>query len=77
MGTLCGLTLAQIEGALDQGKLYAKMSNGREWQCRRNGRTQTWKRDPSRFRIPVKAGFRATGAVEPHTLHDFVIKVED
>jgi hypothetical protein len=31
---------------------------------RRNGNTQTWKRDPSRIRVPVKAGLRApTGAI--------------
>lgn len=28
---------------------------------RRNGSTQTWKRDPGRFRIPVKYGIRTYG----------------
>ena len=32
---------------------------------RRNGRTETWKRDPSRFRIPVKHGLYAYGAIGP------------
>ena len=27
-------------------------------QYRRNGRTQTWKREPARFSIPVKYGLR-------------------
>ena len=42
--------------AIDHGCLWAKMSNGRYWRLRRNGRTQTWKRNLARFRIPVKAG---------------------
>jgi len=25
-------------------------------RCRRNGKTQTWKRQPERFKIPVKHG---------------------
>ena len=42
--------------ALDHGCLWIKMNNGRYWRLRRNGRTQTWKRNVSRFRIPVKMG---------------------
>lgn len=30
---------------------------------RRNGRTQTWKRNPERFRIPVKHGLRVYGNI--------------
>jgi hypothetical protein len=45
-----------IEAALDAGQLYINVGLGKYWRCRRNGATQTWKRDPSRFRIPVKAG---------------------
>lgn len=28
---------------------------------RRNGKTQTWKRDPERFRVPIKHGLYAYG----------------
>lgn len=30
---------------------------------RRNGKTQTWKRDPERFRIPIKFGLYAYSAI--------------
>ena len=77
-------SLAEIEQALDSGKLFAAMSGGRYWQCRRNGRTQTWKRQPNRFRIPVKAGFRTCGEVTERSIvdasgdqtEDFIIKGE-
>lgn len=49
----------EIETALAAGNLWAAMRNGRYWKLRRNGATQTWKRDPSRFSIPVKAGLRS------------------
>jgi hypothetical protein len=57
-------TLIEIETALDNGKLFARISNGKYWECRRNGRTQRWKTRPEHFRIPIKFGFRGTGAVE-------------
>ena len=34
------------------------MRSGRWWQLRRNGVTRTWKTDPERVRVPVKAGLR-------------------
>lgn len=57
------MTQQQIEAALDHGRLFVLMQNGRYWQARRNGRTQTWKTRPSEFRIPLKAGLRATGEI--------------
>ena len=30
---------------------------------RRNGRTQTWKRDADRFRVPIKYGLYTYGAI--------------
>jgi hypothetical protein len=39
------------------------MANGRYWKLRRNGATQTWKRDPSRFSIPVKAGLKSCARI--------------
>ena len=51
--------LQVIETALAEGRLWAEMRSGRWWRVRRNGKTQHWKRDPTRFRIPVKAGLRS------------------
>jgi hypothetical protein len=56
-----------IESALDAGNLWALMGHGRYWRLRRNGRTQTWKRDPDRFRIPVKCGLKSCGEVTEHS----------
>ena len=56
-------TLEQIERALDAGDMQARMSHGHLWNCRRNGKTQTWKTRPGQFRIPVKAGFRTYGEI--------------
>ncbi len=56
-------TRDQIELALKEGRLWALMNSGRYWRLRRNGRTQLWKTRPSEFRIPVKAGLKAYGAV--------------
>jgi hypothetical protein len=39
---------------LDIHEFYT--SNGDRW--RRNGKVQTWKRDPNRFRLPVKYGLK-------------------
>ncbi len=55
------LPLKAIEDLLDRGRLEARVSGGRWWRVRRNGKTQTWKTRPDEFRIPVKAGFRACG----------------
>jgi hypothetical protein len=57
-------TIADIERLLDTGKLEILMRNGNYWQLRRNGATKRWKRDPERFRIPIKFGLRNTGAIE-------------
>jgi hypothetical protein len=69
------MTLSQIEQALETNRVWARMQNGRLWVCRRNGRTQTWKTRPNEFRIPVKAGLRATGQLTHYNYStDFVIK---
>lgn len=57
------MTMQEIERLLDAGGLEVRASNGNYWKLRRNGRTQTWKTRPGEFRIPVKAGLRATGAI--------------
>ena len=57
------ITRENIEAILDSGKLYACMRNGNWWRLRRNGKTQTWKTDATRVRIPVKAGLKAYYAI--------------
>lgn len=57
------MTREAFEAALDAGLLQTKIlyRDGEKWYtCRRNGRTRVWKRDPSRFEIPVKFRFRDT-----------------
>lgn len=56
------MTRAAFEAALDSGllqtKIYTQRNGDRWYDCRRNGRTQTWKRDPARFEIPIKYRLR-------------------
>lgn len=68
-------TRADLEQLLDTGRLSLRMSNGNYWRLRRNGRTQTWKRDPKRFRIPVKMGFRGYGALTERDLEELAANV--
>ena len=57
------ITRENVERLLDAGVLYAAMTNGRWWQCRRNGATQRWKTMPERIRIPVKCGWKRYSAI--------------
>lgn len=57
------LTRSELETALDGHRLYMRMHTGNWWVLRRAGKTQTWKTRDGAFRIPFKAGFRATGAL--------------
>lgn len=74
---------SEIESALDSHKLSVRMHNGNYWQVRRNGKTQTWKRRPNDFRIPIKAGFNSFGEItessdigyEKHQKYAFVIEI--
>jgi len=52
-----------IEAALIDGELWVAMRNGRFWRARRSGKTQLWKTRAGEFRIPIKAGMYAHGAV--------------
>ena len=38
-------------------------TGGKIYRWRRNGQTQTWKRSPERFRIPVKYGLYQYGQI--------------
>jgi hypothetical protein len=61
------MTRIEFETALDAGKLETRISTreGDKWYLvRRNGRTQTWKRDTRRFEIPIKFRFRDTMRVK-------------
>jgi hypothetical protein len=48
---------------LDRGHIECAMAHGRWWRIRRNGKTQTWKRDANRIRIPFKMGLYGHGAI--------------
>jgi hypothetical protein len=55
------MTRAAFEAALDSGLLQTVIQRANEerwYTVRRNGRTQTWKRDPARFEIPIKYRLR-------------------
>ncbi len=69
-------TRQTIEAALDAGKLKCRMANGNLWQCRRNGRTQTWKTRPDDFRIPIKIGFKSYGNITPQSLDSEELVIE-
>lgn len=60
----------ELEAALDKGLVWVAMANGNNWRLRRNGKTQTWKTRPDEFRIPVKAGLKATGQLT----HDSIVE---
>ncbi len=38
--------------------MFATNADGTPVRCRRNGATKTWKREPGKFRIPVKYGLK-------------------
>lgn len=57
-------TLKEIEYALDHSMLWVAVgSRGAHWLCRRNGKTRLWKREPTRFEIPYKTGFKGYGII--------------
>lgn len=60
---------SNVETLLDRGELFVAMRNGNWWKLRRNGKTQTWKKDANRVRIPVKAGLKSCGQI---TETDFI-----
>jgi hypothetical protein len=82
------MTKYEVELALSHGHLWAAMRNGRYWQLRRNGATQTWKTRPSAFSVPVKAGLKTCtritetssvslmGDVDWRAAH-FVVSIDD
>lgn len=57
------ITRSNADALLDAGRIEIAMATGRWQSVRRNGATQTWKRDAARLRIPLKHGFRSTLAI--------------
>lgn len=45
---------------------YYALGASKCYVWRRNGRTQEWKRDASRFRVPIKWGMYSYGALASH-----------
>ncbi len=72
--TLAGGTHYTADGIgalLDRGLICAAMRGGKWYRARRNGATKIWKTRQGHFRIPVKAGFRACGAITHNNLSSF------
>lgn len=69
--TLQGKQLGEIESLLEAGMIYGEMAHGRYWQVRRNGATKLWKTRPNEYRIPIKAGLKVYGYIEPTNLTGF------
>ena len=57
-----------IEHLLSAGQLFVRMTSGNYWRLRRNGATKRWKRDPMRYRIPLKAGLKVYTEITNTTL---------
>jgi hypothetical protein len=62
-------TLKQVEQALADGLLWARMGNGNLWRLRRNGANKLWKRDANKYEIPVKAGLKSCARVSDLSLY--------
>ncbi len=52
-----------VDQLLDAGQIEVAMRNGNWWKIRRNGKTQKWKKDADRIRIPFKAGLKVYGSI--------------
>lgn len=59
---------AALRQEIQDGSIWAKVSSGRYWRVRLNGKTQLWARDKARFRIPVKAGLSLCGEITHETV---------
>ena len=57
----------QVRYEIEQGAIWVRMNNGRYWRVRCNGATKLWKRDPWRYRIPVKAGLKVFSEITNET----------
>jgi hypothetical protein len=66
------MTKDEIETALRNGTLQGQARNGKWYNLRRNGATKTWKRDPNRWSIPVKAGLRDCFRIDQDTTQQYL-----
>ena len=57
-----------------EGMLVEIHIRGKWYRVRRNGVVQSWKRDPHRYRLPFKHGFRGYGFVSSSTLHNNTVQ---
>ena len=57
--------------------VQVKDSRGNPAKCRVNGKCKTWKREPSRFRLPVKHGLSNCFYVEPRNAADWVLSIAE
>lgn len=53
--------------ALKRGDILVQESTGHRWKV--NGAVQTWKKDPSRVRVPLKHGLYAYDQLTEAHLH--------
>ena len=51
----------------------AKNANGTPLRCRASGKCQVWKRDPLRFKLPVKYGLYQSFYIEPSNAHEWIV----
>lgn len=61
------ITLAQAMTANEFWHASEKNADGTPQRWRRNGKTQTWKKWPGLFRIPVKHGMKHHGYIQNFT----------
>lgn len=57
------ITRHNIDQLLDAGQIEVAIKTGKWWRIRRNGKTQTRKKDAERIRIPFKAGMYLYGVI--------------
>jgi len=63
------ITRENIDRLLDARAIEIAMRNGNWWTIRRNGKTQKWKRDANRIKVPFKYGMYGYGSI---TETDFI-----
>lgn len=57
------ITRQNLDQLLDAGKLQICTLDGKWYKVRRNGRTKLYKKEPLQIRLPIKWGFKQTGAI--------------
>jgi hypothetical protein len=60
------------EQALSE-RYFISMFNGRVIRWRKNGTCKTWKRDATRYRLPVKHGLYSYAYIDESNAHMFTV----